>query len=115
MQLRYPHTVTLAPMNLSESQKKYLRGRGHTLKPMIMIGNAGLSESVLAEYESTMAHHELIKVKMRAGNKSICDEMINKLCDEHAAVLVQRTGNVALMYRANLKKKPEDRLRIPSR
>jgi RNA-binding protein len=102
-------------MNLSESQKKYLRGRGHQLKPLIMIGDAGLSESVLAEYESTLAHHELIKVKLRTGDRNVRDELIKKLCDEHSAFLIQRTGGVALVYRANPKKKPEDRLRVPSR
>ncbi len=102
-------------MNLSESQKKYLRGRGHALKPLIIVGDAGLSESVLAEYESTLAHHELIKVKLRTSDRDARTEMINKLCNEHDALLVQRTGNVALVYRANPKKKPEDSLRIPSR
>lgn len=102
-------------MTLSESQKKYLRGRGHQLKPTITIGNAGLSESVLAEYESTLAHHELIKIKVRAGDREVRDEMIRQLCENHSATLVQRIGNVALLYRANPDKKPEARLRIPSR
>ena len=102
-------------MTLSESQKKYLRGRGHQLKPIITVGNAGLSESVLAEFESTLAHHELIKVKVRTGDREVRDEMISQLCDTHSATLVQRIGNVALLYRANPDKKPEVRLRIPSR
>ncbi len=101
-------------MILTESQKKYLRGRGHQLKPIITVGNAGLSESVLAEFESTLAHHELIKVKVRAGDREVRDEIIVQLCDKHAAVLVQRIGNIALMYRPNPDKKPEARLRIPS-
>ncbi len=101
-------------MTLSESQKKYLRGRGHDLKPLIMVGDAGLSESLLAEYESTLAHHELIKVKLRSGDRESRDAMIKKLCDDHDATLIQRIGNVALLYRANPDKKPEKRLRIPS-
>ena len=102
-------------MNLSESQKKYLRGRGHDLKPLIMVGDAGLSESLLAEYESTLAHHELIKVKVRAGDRGSRDAMITTLCTDHGATLIQRVGNVALLYRANPEKAPEKRLRIPSR
>lgn len=80
-----------------------------------MVGDAGLSEPVLAEYESTLAHHELIKVKVRSGERPARDEMIRKLCDDHGATLIQRTGSVALVYRANPDKKPELRLRIPSR
>ena len=102
-------------MELTEHQKKYLRGLGHQLKPLIMVGDAGLSESLLAEYESTLDHHELIKVRVRVGDRSARDELINKLCEDSAAVLVQRIGNVALLYRPNLKKKPEKRIRVPSR
>jgi len=102
-------------MDLTESQKKYLRGRGHALKPLIMVGDAGLSESLLAEYESTLAHHELIKVKVRAADRDSRDAMIASLCAEHGATLIQRVGNIALLYRANPDKKPEKRLRIPSR
>ena len=55
-----------APMTLSESQKKYLRGLGHALKPVVMIGDAGLTEGVRAEFESSLEHHELIKVRVKA-------------------------------------------------
>jgi len=102
-------------MTLSESQKKYLRGLGHQLKPLIIVGNAGLSQSVLAEYESTLAHHELIKVKLRTDDRSSRDEMIKKLCTAYYAELIQCVGNVALIYRANHDKKAHKRLRIPSR
>ena len=102
-------------MNLSEHQKKYLRGLGHQLKPTIMVGDAGLSESVLAEYESTLDHHELIKVRVRVGDRVARDAIIEKLCADSSAVLVQRIGNVALLFRQNLKKKPEKRIRVPTR
>ena len=102
-------------MNLTDSQKKYLRRRGHDLKPLIIVGDAGLSESLLAEYDSTLAHHELIKVKVRAADRESRDEMISKLCKDHSASLIQRIGNVALIYRENRDKKPEKKLRIPSR
>ena len=102
-------------MTLSEAQKKYLRGRGHALKPLIMVGDSGLSDALLAEYESTLDHHELIKVRVRVGDREARDAMIDKLCKDSSATLVQRIGNVALVYRANPEKKPEDRLRIPSK
>jgi len=102
-------------MNLSESQKKYLRRLGHDLKPLIMVGDAGLSEPLLAEFEATLAHHELIKVRLRGADRAARDAMIDQLCNDHSACLVQRIGNVALLYRENPQKKPEKRLRIPSR
>jgi RNA-binding protein len=101
-------------MSLSESQKKYLRGRGHDLKPLIIVGDAGLSESLIAEFQSTLAHHELMKIKFRAGDREVRATMIDKLCTDHDASLIQQIGSVALLYRANPDKKPEKRLRIPS-
>jgi len=95
-------------MNLSESQKKFLRGLGHQLKPVIMVGDAGLSDGVLKEFASTIEHHELIKVRIRAGDRSARDEIIKNLCDKGSSSLVARIGNVALLYRRN-----EEKPRIP--
>ncbi len=92
-------------MTLSEAQKKYLRGLGHALKPLIMVGDAGLSESLLVEFESTLAHHELIKVRVRVGDRTARDAIIGELCEKSGAVLVQRVGNMALLYRENPEKK----------
>ena len=102
-------------MDLSEHQKKHLRGIGHQLKPLIMVGDAGLSESLLAEYETTLDHHELMKVRVRVGDRDARDALIEQLCTDTSAVLIQRIGNIALLYRPNLKKKPEKRIRLPAK
>ena len=99
---------------LSESQKKHLRGLGHNLKPVIMVGDAGLTASLLAEFEATLAHHELIKVRVRAGDRNLRDSLIDELCRTGAAELVQRVGNMALLYKANPDKK-KNRVLIPNR
>ena len=78
-----------------------------------MVGEAGLSESLLAEFESTLDHHELIKVRVRVGDRDARDAIIAQLCRDANAQLIQRIGNVALLYRPNLKKKPEKRIRLP--
>ena len=98
-------------MTLTEAQKKFLRGQGHRLKPVIMIGEAGLSPAVLAEFESTLAHHELIKVRARTGDRDLRDQVLQSLCEQSGAVLVQRIGNVALVYRPNPDK---PRIRLPA-
>ncbi|MGI9200204.1 MAG: ribosome assembly RNA-binding protein YhbY [Woeseiaceae bacterium] len=100
-------------MALSEPQKKYLRGLGHKLKPVIMIADAGLSESVAKEFELAIEHHELIKVSVRVGDRNVRSEIIEKLCEDGSTELVQRTGNMALLYRENPEKKK--RIRLPSR
>lgn len=101
-------------MHLNDQQKKFLRGLGHQRKPLIMVGDAGLSESLLAEFDSTISHHELIKVRVRVGDREARDAIIADLCERSGAALVQRIGNVALLYRPNLKKKPDKRIRLPA-
>jgi RNA-binding protein len=89
------------PIKLSESQKKFLRGLGHELKPVIMVSDAGLTDSVLNEFSSTIEHHELIKVRVRVGDRKTRDGIISELCEKGSAELVTRIGNVALVYRRN--------------
>ncbi len=102
-------------MKLSEYQKKHLRGLGHPLKPVVTVGDSGLSDTVRAEFESTLEHHELIKVRVRVGDRTARDKIIEKLCSDADVNLIQRIGNVALIYRPNLNKKLEKRIRLPSR
>ncbi|MDH3848799.1 MAG: ribosome assembly RNA-binding protein YhbY [Gammaproteobacteria bacterium] len=97
-------------MTLSESQKKYLRGLGHGLKPVVMVGDAGLTEAVLSEFNSCLEHHELIKVRVKVGDRTERDRIIASLCDSGSAELVQRIGNMALLFRENPEKK---RIQLP--
>jgi len=97
-------TAKLRAMQISEQQKKFLRGLGHQLKPVIIVGDAGLSESLLKEYDSTIKHHELIKVKVRAGDREARDDIIRQLCESTESTLVTRIGNIALVYRRNADK-----------
>ncbi len=86
-------------MALTEQQKKTLRGLGHTLKPVILVGSGGLSRSLLEEFERSLEHHELMKVKVSAGDRTQRDALIAELCQHSSAELVQRVGNVGLLFR----------------
>ena len=77
---------------------------------MVMVGDAGLRDSVLAEFESSLEHHELIKVRVKVGDREKRDRIIMSLCDFAGAELVQRIGNTALLYRENPEKK---RIQLP--
>ena len=88
-------------MPLTESQRKNLRRLGHGLNPVVMIGAAGLSDAVLEEAEGALDHHELVKIKVRVGDRAARDGIIGRLCAETGAELVQRIGHMALLYRAN--------------
>ena len=51
-------------MTLNKKQIQHLKSLAHHLNPVVMIGNNGLTEGVLAEAELALTHHELIKVKI---------------------------------------------------
>lgn len=84
--------------NLTEEQKKKLRGLGHKLKPVIIVGAGGLSDALLDEFDRSLAHHELMKVKLNVGDRETRDRMIAALCERSHAALVQRVGNIALLF-----------------
>lgn len=90
-------------MLLTEQQKKRLRGLGHKLKPVITVGHGGLSDSLLNEFERSLTHHELMKVKVTAGDREQRDTAIRALCEHSGALLIQRVGNVGLLFRKNAK------------
>ncbi len=85
---------------LSNNQKKFLRSMGHSLKPIVMIGQHGLSENVLAELESTMTKHELLKIKIRTDDREQKQQMIDQIIKFSQSHLVQVIGNVIVIYRA---------------
>jgi RNA-binding protein len=87
-------------MSLTESQCKHLRRLGHTLKPAVLVGAGGLTDGVVAEVERSLAHHELIKISVRSGDRKQRDAVIGDIVARTAAELIQRVGNMALIYRA---------------
>jgi RNA-binding protein len=86
-------------MALTEKLKRELRGRGHTLKPIVSIGSAGLSEAVLREIDLSLEHHELLKVKIAGTDRDTRRDIIERLCTATGAELVQAVGHIALIYR----------------
>ena len=99
-------TATSEPsirMNLSKEQSKRLRAESHQLKPVVMIGQNGLTEAVQKEIEIAIEHHELIKIRIPASEKSTKQQMVKAICTRHKAEAVQTIGNVAVIYRRNVK------------
>ena len=84
---------------LSERQRRHLRGLAHPLKPVVRLGAAGLTDAVAAEAERALADHELIKVKAPGGDREARDALFEVLAARTASALVHRIGNVAVLYR----------------
>lgn len=90
-------------MPLSERQKKQLRSLGHPLKPVVIVAGKGLSDTVVAALEEALTYHELIKVSIRVGSHEARASTIANIESLTGAETVQRIGNIALMFRRNLK------------
>jgi RNA-binding protein len=88
-----------AAPELSESQRRHLRALAHALSPVIRLGSAGLTAAVARETERALRDHELIKVKAPGGDRAARDEVFIALAHHTGSTLVQRIGNVAVLYR----------------
>ena len=93
-------------MILTERQKKFLRREAHNLKPVVAIGDKGITDTVLNELDAALSYHELIKVSVRVGDRDARDKLIANLSDSTQATVLRRVGNIATLYRQN-KKKPK--------
>ncbi len=90
---------------LSNAQKRYLRGLAHDIKPIILVGAKGPSEALLAELDSALERHELLKVKYAAGDRETRDSWMEQTVTASKAELVGRIGNILILFRRS-KDKP---------
>ena len=92
-------------MPLTNDTKKHYRAIGHNLKPVVIVAGNGLTDSVIAEIDRALEDHELIKIKIAVGEREDRKEVINQICSNCNADLVQEIGKVALLYRKAKKPK----------
>ena len=93
-------------MALNIRQKKYLRQQAHARKPVVSAGNKGLSAAVLTEIRTALRTHELLKIKLPAGERDARAALLDQICRAAEAEPVQLIGRVAILYR------PSDKLKI---
>ena len=86
-------------MALSEKQKKHLRRLAHPLSPIVMLGNAGLTEGVIGELDRALNDHELVKVAARVGARDARNAALAALAARTLSEVVQRIGHVGVFYR----------------
>ena len=88
-------------MPLTSHQKRYLRGLAHALHPVILVGQKGVTPSLMKEFEGALAHHELVKVKLSDADREDRADSIELLREGTKAELVQTIGRIACFYRRN--------------
>ncbi len=90
-------------MSLSNQERKRLRQIGHSLNPVVMLGNQGLTDNVVEEALRALADHELIKVKVAGEDKEQRLMLLQSLAEKTDAQIVQQVGKMALLYKKALK------------
>jgi RNA-binding protein len=86
-------------LQLTPSQKTELKAKAHGLNPVVVIGDKGLSPSVLKEVELALNVHGLIKVRVHGDEREIRLAHAQTLCQETGAILVQHIGKLLVLYR----------------
>lgn len=94
-------------MELDNATIKRLKGIGHELKPIVMIGNNGVTPAITEEIDRALTDHELIKVKLPAGSKHERDLVCTELAAKANAYLIHTIGRMALLLRQNPNANPK--------
>ncbi|MAJ60622.1 MAG: hypothetical protein CBC48_11690 [bacterium TMED88] len=84
---------------LTGQQRKWLRGQAHPLKPIVQVGEAGLSPSVISAVQAALDRHELIKVRLQQPSDK--RGTAQEIADQSSAVLCGLVGHTVILYRAH--------------
>ncbi|HSO06102.1 MAG TPA: YhbY family RNA-binding protein [Pelomicrobium sp.] len=84
---------------LAADERRALRARAHKLKPVVLIGDAGLTEAVLAEIDRCLDDHELIKIKAGGEERAEREALSATVCERLGAAPVQHIGKILVLYR----------------
>lgn len=78
-----------------------LKSLAQTLDASVIIGKSGLTKNLIKQIDVTLEKRELVKVSILNNNMDDRTEMIDALCDQLQAELVQQIGNKVVLYRRN--------------
>ena len=96
-------------------QRKYLRGLAHKTKPVVFIGQKGVTETLNLSINDALTAHELIKVKyIDFKDKENKTEIAGIIEKTHDCEMVGMIGHTAIFYRQH----PDEEKRkiaVPSR
>lgn len=86
-------------LNLTPGQRRFLRAQAHSLSPVVLIGDAGLTEAVMKEIARSLDSHELIKIKVAGGEREQREAMLTEICATLEAAPAQHIGKTLVVYK----------------
>lgn len=78
---------------------RHLRAQAHKLKPIILIGQQGLTAAVHQEIDRALDDHELIKIRIHNKDRDYKKQVAEAICEVNHAMLVQTIGHCIVVYR----------------
>jgi putative YhbY family RNA-binding protein len=88
---------------LTPAERKLLKAQAHSLEPVVIVGNKGLTDEVVNEVDRALVAHELIKVRAPGLDRHEREAAFKTLCERTGAAAVQSIGKLFVLYR----KKPQ--------
>jgi RNA-binding protein len=86
-------------LELTSAERRQLRARAHALDPVVMVGDGGLTTPVINEIHRNLLSHELIKIRVMAGEHATRDRFLGEICATLHAAPVQHIGKILVVYR----------------
>src|SRR5258706_5718378 len=102
-------------MPVKSSRRSELRAEAHKLSPVVIIGDKGLTDAVIAEIDRSLKTHELIKVRAGTEDREARRTWMATICEKVGAEAIQQIGKVLVLYRENPKEKLDSRRSLPPR
>jgi putative YhbY family RNA-binding protein len=87
------------PRELTPAERQALKGRAHRLKPVVLVGEAGLTPTVAGEIERALTAHELIKIRVMGAERVARAALLAAVCAATGAAPVQHIGKVLVIFR----------------
>ena len=87
--------------SITPREARELRSKLHHLKPVIIIGNNGLTPAVLQEIDVALTAHELIKIRANLQDREQYADLTDKICSKSNATHIQTIGHIIAIYRQN--------------
>ncbi|MDJ0784159.1 MAG: YhbY family RNA-binding protein [Desulfosarcinaceae bacterium] len=93
---------------MKSRQRKYLRGLAHKLKPVVYVGQKGITAALASAIHEALDTHELIKVKfVEFKEKDQKAAITAQIAADSGAILAGLIGHTAIFYRPH--RDPEQR------
>jgi len=88
-------------LDITSQERSALRAAAHPLRPVVLIGDRGLTESVLKEIDLNLKAHQLIKVRVAGDDREARGTMLDTICETLSCANVHHLGKTLIIYRPN--------------